>query len=167
MKFTSNKERRSFKISSARMRGGSIAIPRRALARSWLAAVCPSVQLSEHTQSFPSVQALRAHSGLSVCTRLSGAHTLWMRTLCDGSRYDLKPSALFWGCRVFVLRVPFVFWMLLSCKLTSQFVLIAFILLFVSFTRISSSLHFGVGTIRSTLVTIHCCLEFRFPWILR
>ena len=45
-----------------------VAIPRRALARL-------PVQLLEHKQSSPSVEALRAHSGLFVCTRHSGAHT--------------------------------------------------------------------------------------------
>ena len=53
-----------------------VATPRRALARSRLAVVCPSVHLSEHTQSCPSVQALRARSWLSVWTKLTDAHTL-------------------------------------------------------------------------------------------
>ena len=61
----------------------SVAIPRRASARSRLAVVFPSVQLSERTQSCPSVLALQR------------TQTVRARTLCDGSRYDLKPSALF------------------------------------------------------------------------
>ena len=71
MKFTSNKERGNFEVFSAqtcsltktsRVRGGSVAIPRRALARSRLAVVCSSVQLSEHTQSCPSVQSSQART---------------------------------------------------------------------------------------------------------
>ena len=44
--------------------------------RSRLDVVCSSVQLLERTQSCPSVQALRAHSELSICAKLTGAHTL-------------------------------------------------------------------------------------------
>ena len=56
--------------------GYLVATPRRASARSRLAVVCPSVQLLERTQSCPSVQALRAHSELSVYAKLTGAYTL-------------------------------------------------------------------------------------------
>ena len=54
----------------------TVAIPRRASARSRLAVVCPSAVC-------PSVPALQR------------TQTVRARTLCDGSRYDLKPSALF------------------------------------------------------------------------
>ena len=94
---------------TSRVRGGSVAIPRRLLARSRLAIVCPSVQLSEHTQSCPSVQ-LSEHTQSCPSAQGSQARTQSERARFVTAQDTISSSqpfseAVVCLCRVFFLSL--------------------------------------------------------------